>query len=82
MISSPSKQMIRNYPLDLSEAGLRADDVDEPGRAFFSFADDDHTTGFGGGLELSARFLLTRSIVIVPDARSSGLAGDRQCELF
>lgn len=46
--------------------------MDEPGRAFFRFADEDHTTGFGGGLELSARFLPTRSIVIVPDARSKG----------
>lgn len=56
----------------LGQAALPTDDLGEPGRAFFRFADADRTVGFGG-LEGSGGNVLLRSIVIVPEMRGKGL---------
>lgn len=58
----------------LREAGLPADDLDQPGRIFFAFTDE---TGqrFGYiGAELMGQVALLRSLVVLPPFRRRGYA--------
>ncbi|MEF2162655.1 arsenic resistance N-acetyltransferase ArsN2, partial [Pseudomonas aeruginosa] len=55
----------------LTAANLPVDDLTEPGRAFFRFADAGRIFGFGG-FELYGENALLRSIVVLPEARGKG----------
>ena len=56
----------------LAAAGLPVADLSEPGRAFFRFADDTGTVGFGG-LEGQGADRLLRSLTVTPDRRGRRL---------
>ncbi|HOV02939.1 MAG TPA: arsenic resistance N-acetyltransferase ArsN2 [Kaistiaceae bacterium] len=59
----------------LREAGLPADDIGEPGRAFFLYRDESGRIVGCGGLEGSGSDLLLRSVAILPERRGEGLGG-------
>ena len=56
----------------LTQLGLPAEDVDEPGRTFFRFEDDAGLIGYGGWEGRGADRLL-RSLVITPARQRQGL---------
>ena len=56
----------------LAKVGLPADDVSEPGRLFWRFAQDDVPVGFGG-LEIHGNAALLRSVVTLPSLRRRGI---------
>lgn len=56
----------------LTGAGLPVDDLSDPGRRFYSFADTSVVAGYGG-IELLGALALVRSVVVLPHARSRGL---------
>jgi N-acetylglutamate synthase-like GNAT family acetyltransferase len=53
----------------LAAAGLQAEDIDEPGREFFSFRDPRGTLVGYGGLEVLGSDALLRSVITVPEMR-------------
>lgn len=55
----------------LQAARLPTDDLNESGRAFFRFADQGETVGFGG-LEQYGEDALLRSVVVLPPQRGKG----------
>ena len=59
----------------LAAAGLPADDLDLPDRAFFGFRLDGETVGFGG-YEACGPDVLLRSIVVLPPYRGRGFGRD------
>ncbi|WP_436356341.1 arsenic resistance N-acetyltransferase ArsN2 [Brevundimonas sp. CEF1] len=55
----------------LEAAGLPTDDLHQPGRCFYRFADDAGLIGYGG-LEQVGPDVLIRSIAVIDDRRNAG----------
>ncbi len=68
----PLRRPSAEFEAALAAAGLPTDDLNEPGRRFYRFQDDEGLIGFGG-LETLGAERLARSITIVDDRRGAGL---------
>ncbi len=71
MIAEPVAGDAPDLRAALMAANLPADDLAEPGHAFFRFTDAGRTLGFGG-FELLGENALLRSVVVLPEARGKG----------